>query len=329
MKPLLTATAVLMTSPAVAEVPGVVTDTPVIHSLVSQVMGELGEPALLLDRGGDPHSFQLRPSQAATLADADLLFWVGPALTPWLERALDGTGLSGEAVALLDAEGVKVLEYGEAHDDHGHDDHAHDDHGHDEHAHDDHGHDDDAHDDHGHGDHAHEGADPHAWLDPANAAVWLGVIADHLSEADPANAATYAANAAAAIGALDALDAEIRGALAPVGDQPIFVFHDAYAYFAAAYGVNVAGTIALGDAADPGAQRLAGIRDELQTEGAACVFAEANHDPGYVNAVIEGTGIRTAVLDPSGALLDPGPDHYARTLRDLATTIAGCVTAGG
>ncbi len=309
MKPLLTATAVLMTSPAVAEVPGVVTDTPVIHSLVSQVMGELGEPALLLDRGGDPHSFQLRPSQAATLAEADLVFWVGPALTPWLERALDGTGIAGEAVALLDAEGVKVLAYGEAHDDHGHDEHSHD--------------------DHGHGEHAHEGADPHAWLDPANAAVWLRVIADHLSEADPQNAAAYAANAAAAIGALDALDADIRATLAPVGDQPIFVFHDAYAYFAAAYGVNIAGTIALGDAADPGVQRLAGIRDELQKEGAACVFAEANHDPGYVDAVIEGTGIRTAVLDPSGALLDPGPDHYARTLRDLATTIADCVTAGG
>ena len=356
----------LTTAPAWAEVPRVMTDIPVVHSLTAQVMGDLGTPGLLLDRGGDPHSFQLRPSQARDLSQAGLLFWVGPELSPWLERALDGTGIAGEAVALLTVPGVTLLQYGDthadhadhadeaghAHDDHGHDDHGHEDHGHDHahgehahegHAHDDHGHDhakEEAHDhghDHGHDhasaadhhDHAHTGTDPHAWLDPANARAWLTAIADHLSEADPANAATYAANAEAARARLDALQAEIAATLAPAADAPIFVFHDAYAYLSQAFGVTIAGTIALGDAASPGAARLSDIRDRLQTEGAACVFAEANHDPGYVESVIEGTGIRTAVLDPSGATLDPGPDHYAATLRALATGIAGCVAGQG
>jgi zinc transport system substrate-binding protein len=203
------------TAPARAEVPAVVTDIAPVHSLVAQVMGDLGAPVLLLDRGADPHSFQLRPSQAAALSGADLVFWIGPELTPWLDRALQGTGSTGTAVSLLRVEGVTLRSYAEgadhgdhghdheaaaAQDDHGHDhDHDHDhDHGHDHghaeaEAHHDHGHDHghaeaEAHDDHGHGhDHAHEGTDPHAWLDPANARAWLTAIAGRLAEADPEN----------------------------------------------------------------------------------------------------------------------------------------------
>jgi zinc transport system substrate-binding protein len=81
----------LAAAPAAADVPVVVTDTPVVHSLVSLVMGDLGEPTVLVEPGADEHSFQLRPSQAAALADAGLVFWVGEELTPWLARALEAT----------------------------------------------------------------------------------------------------------------------------------------------------------------------------------------------------------------------------------------------
>lgn len=330
MRPALAAL-LLSAAPALAEVPEVLTDTPVVHSLVAQVMGDLGQPGLLLDRGGDPHAFQLRPSQARALNDADLLFWVGPELSPWLDRAVAGTGLAGQSVALLDVPGVSLLSYGDDHA--GHDDHAdHDEHaGHDHADHDehDHGHDDHAQDTGGAHDHAHDGTDPHAWLDPANARAWLTAIAAHLSEADPANAATYGANAAAAAAAIVSAEAEVRGILAPVGDAPFYVFHDAYAYFARSFGLTVAGTITLGDAASPGAARLSEIRNRLQTDGAACVFAEANHDAGYVRAVIEGTAIRSAVLDPAGTTLEPGPGHYAATLRGLAQGIADCIVPRG
>ena len=77
----------LLATPTLAEVPAIVADTPVTASLVQQVMGDLGQPALLLDKGADPHDFQLRPSQARALQDAGLLVWVGPDLTPWLDRA--------------------------------------------------------------------------------------------------------------------------------------------------------------------------------------------------------------------------------------------------
>lgn len=362
-----------LAAPALADSPAVVTGTPVVHSLVAQVMGDLGTPVVLLDRGSDPHSFQLRPSQAQALAGADMLFWVGPELTPWLQRALDGVGSGAQNVALLAAEGVHLREYGhehghdhshddhehghddhdhehghddhghdQNHDDHGHDDHGHghDDHGHEhehehghddhddhghEHSHDDHGH-DHSHDDHDHGhDHAHDGLDPHAWLNTENAKAWLDVIAATLGAHDPANAATYAANADAAKAGIDSLTAQVQATLAPVGDSALIVFHDAYGYFAEQFGLNIAGTIALGDAAAPGAARLTELRAMLAEEGVVCIFPEVNHSSRYVDVVVEGTGVHVGVeLDPAGVSLEYGPGLYAELLTGLAQNISDC-----
>ncbi len=359
----------MMSTPLAADTLRVVTDFPVTNSLVSMVMGDTGTADLLLDRGGDPHSFQLRPSQARDLAQADLVFWVGEELTPWLARALAGVEADGKIVTLITAEGLRLREFGEdhghdhAHDDHAHDDHghnhAHDDHGHshahDDHAHDDHGHDhahdDHAHDDHGHNHaqddhahahgeghahdhpghdhdhgHAHTGTDPHLWLNTGNVEIWLARIAAELSDKDPQNAEIYAANAAAARAEIGQLRQDIATLLAPVGAAPLIVFHDAYGYFSEEFGVNVAGTIALGDAAAPGAQRLAELRAQLQQDGAVCIFPEVNHSARYVDVVVEGTDIRIGrALDPEGMTLEPGPMLYPSLMRTLAQSIADCV----
>ncbi len=317
-----------------AEVPEVVTDMPVVHSLVTQVMGDLGTPAVLLDQGADSHSFQLRPSQAAALSGADLLFWVGPEMTPWLDRAITGVGLRGEAISLLHAEGVTTRAYDDA-DPHDHGDgHGHDHgdgHGHDHaHGHDhDHGHDHGHDEAHGHEDHdhAHDGLDPHAWLDPENARVWLDVIAVELAEHDPENASVYQANAEAARAAIQEAEAQVAALLEPVGDTPIYVFHDAYGYFADHFGLNISGTVASGDAASPGAARLSALRDEAGQGAAVCIFPEAQHDPRQVELLAEGNDMRVgAPLDPEGSTLTYGPDLYTTLLLGLAQNIADCVT---
>ncbi|GGH49954.1 zinc ABC transporter solute-binding protein [Frigidibacter albus] len=349
----------LLAGAARAEVPAVVTDIPAVQSLAAQVMGDLGQPAILLEQGGNAHSYQMKPSQARALQNAHLIFWIGPEMTPWLDRAIEGVALSGKPVALLNAEGTFRQNYGDgahdhdgedhagheheaehehehehehedhdhAHDDHeddAHDDHAHHDHGHDDHAHDDH--DDHAHDDHDHDGHSHTGTDPHAWLDPANAQAWLGVIAAELAAADPENAATYSANAEAASAAVAALDTRIAATLSPVQGKPFVVFHDAYGYFAGHYGLDVAGTISLGDAAAPGAERLTEIRHLLEEEGAVCIFPEAQHDPKQVETLVEGTPVKLgAALDPSGSNLTYGPDLYAALLTTMADTLADCL----
>ena len=371
------AIAALAAGTAAADVPVVVTDTPVVHSLVAKVMGDLGEPVVLLEPGADPHSFQLRPSQAAALSDAALVFWVGEDLTPWLARALGSLSGDAEAVALLDVPGVRLMSYGDdahdhgddhahddhshddhAHDDHGHDDHGHDDHAHDDHGHDDHGHDDHAHDDHGHDDHghddhahddhahdngrahddhahdhdhdhAHDGVDPHAWLDPENAKVWTAAIARHLGEVDPANAATYAANAEAAALRIEAAAAEAAATLEVAHDRPIVVFHDAYGYFARAFDIEIAGAIALGDAAAPGAQRLRALQQQIGDEQIACVFREPQHDASIAESIASDAGIGIGTLDPSGSSLPYGPALYETLLTTLAASIADCVTTAG
>lgn len=305
--------------PAMAEVPKVVTDIHPVHALVSQVMGDLGAPVLLLERGASEHDFQLRPSQAADLADADLVVWVGPELTPWLDRALDGLGGDSAHLALLAAEGTTLRDFAKDGA------HLHGDAEAEESGHDDHGHEDHGHEDHAEEGHSHEGADPHAWLDPANAKLWLNVIAAELGRIDAANAATYAANAAAAATQIDALDAEVAALLAPATNTPLIVFHDAYGYFAAHYGLQVFGSIALGDATAPGASRLAELRAGVEGAAKLCLFPEAQHDDGLVQQLADGTGASIgAALDPNGSTQEPGPEAYAGLLRGLATAIADC-----
>jgi zinc transport system substrate-binding protein len=269
---------------------------------------------------------------------------MGPDMSPWMERALEGTQPAAAQVALLGVEGTELRAYGTADgDDHGHaDDHAdgHDhghehEHGHDEgkaaaaaeheHWHDEAGHDEAGHDEAGH-DHAHDGTDPHAWLDPANAALWVAVIAAELGRIDPENAAAYAANAAAAAAGIGALDAGIAARLAPVAGKPAVVFHDAYGYFSGHYGLNVLGAIAPGDATSPGAAHLR----ELQAAAgeAVCVFPEANHDLGLAQQMADATGARLGQpLDPEGSGLEPGPELYATLMNGLADGLVACLAA--
>ena len=305
------------TLPAMAEAPRVVTDIHPVHSLVAQVMGDVGTPELLLERGASEHDFQLRPSQAAGLAEADLIVWIGPELTPWLDRALDGLGEDAAKLGLLAVPGTMTQDFSEngAHSGHDHD-HDH------EHAHD-HEEPAKAADDHGH---SHDGLDPHAWLDPANAQVWLTAIAAELGRIDPANAATYTANANTAAADIAALDAELAATLAPLQGKPIVVYHDAYGYLAAHYGLDIFGSVALGDATAPGAARLAELRDGVAAGTPVCLFPEAQHDPGLIEQVAEGTGARIGgALDPNGSMQDPGPGAYAALLRSLAQTMVDCV----
>jgi zinc transport system substrate-binding protein len=313
-----------------AEVPTVATDIPPVHALVAAVMEGVGEPALLMSGGGDAHDYQMRPSEAGALHNSNLLIWIGPEMTPWLARAT--ADREAPSLTLLGAGGSMTRAFAEAGADHadGHDHEGHSeghDHDHEEKhavAHgDEHDHAEDEAHDHGH---SHDGTDPHAWLDPGNAQAWLSLIAAELGRIDPDNAAAYIANAEAEAGRIAELDAEIAAMLAPVKDSPFVVFHDAYGYFAEHYGLSVAGSIAEGDAADPGAERLTALRGSVS--GAACIFPEVAHDPGLVQTVAEGTGARIGgALDPEGRGIEPGPGQYRALMEALARTIAECLTS--
>lgn len=326
--------ALLLTSTAAqAEVPRVVTDIPPVHSIVAMVMGDLGQPELLLGKGADEHDFQLKPSQMSAVTDAGLVVWIGPNLTPWLDSALVARNGEGAVLTLFDDVGTYKINYfvsepgvGEDHaegaEEESHDAHAEEE-GHDEAA-EEAGHDDHAEED-GH-DHGAGSIDPHVWLDPSTAQYWTGMIATELSRLDPENAATYAANAEAASAAIGAAEAEAKALLDPVKDRPFVTFHDAYGYYITYFSLTPAGTIALGDAASPGAARLSDLRATMEAGAALCIFPEVQHDPALVEQMAEGTGARIgAALDPVGSSLEPGPDAYAALITSTAKTIADCL----
>ena len=319
--------ALLTPSFAMADVPKVLTDIPPIHALVSTVMGDLGPPQLLLEPGANAHGYALRPSQARSLQGADLVVWVGPEMTPWLERALGSLGEGAAQLGLLAAKGTTVREFGDEGDGHGHDhDHEGHDHDHDHEGHDHDGHDHDDHAGHDHEGHSHEGIDPHAWLDPQNGALWLEVIAAKLAEIDPENAATYADNAARAKTEVQTLDAELKATLAPIAGKPFVVGHDAYGYFTDHYGLKVVGAVSLGDASSGGALHLQGLRKDLAEKQVICAFPEVGSESKQLEVLLEGTTVKLgALLDPEGAGLDAGPELYAQLMRKMGQTLVDCL----
>ena len=246
----------------------VVTSIKPIHSLVSAVMVGVGEPSLLVKGAGSPHTYSLKPSQAKQLQEADLVFWMGHDLEAFLENSIESVATNAKSVPLMDLHGLTKLEFreGGTFEDHGdHDDHKKDDHGHDDH-------DDHKKDDHGHDDHGHDGTDPHVWLDPINAKALVHEIEEALTESDPANAAAYEANAETMMSRLDDLVTEIDTVLEPVKGRGYVVFHDAFQYFEARFGVSAVGSITVSPEVLPGAERVAKLQDKVRDLGATCVF---------------------------------------------------------
>jgi zinc transport system substrate-binding protein len=338
--PLLLSTALCLglSTAAQAAGPNVVVSIKPIHSLVAAIMQGVGEPSLIVEGGASPHTYSMKPSNAAALQDADVVFWVGHGLEAFLEKPLETLGGKAKVVELEEAAGLETLPFREggafeAHDD-GDEGHAHEAEGaHDHQAenekHDDHGHDhaNAAETEEGH-DHAHGGTDMHLWLDPMNAKAMAKEIAATLEAADPQNADAYKANLEALDARIDQLDSEIADLVAPVKEKPFVVFHDAYQYFEKHYGVRVAGSITISPETLPGADRLSQIRAKVTDLGATCVFAEPQFEPKLINVVIEGTSAKAGTLDPEGGALDAGPDLYFDLMKGIGTSLRECLSSG-
>ena len=232
-------------STAIADVPSVATDIAPVHSLVSRVMRNVGEPNLIIPTIASPHMYNLRPSEAKALQDANLVFWMGDGLSPWMKNALGSLASDAKIIELLDQKETELLEFreGALFEEHDHDDH-------------------DDHDDHAHGKY-----DPHAWLSLSNAKNWLNLIAAQLSASDPKNAGIYFANAAEAREELESLIAEVNTLLDPVRGIKFVVFHDAYQYFEHTFDIQASGAIALGDASAPSPARISEVQGRIKEEG--------------------------------------------------------------
>jgi len=310
----------------------VVTSIKPIHSLASYLMEGVGSPDLIVDGYASPHGFALKPSHAKMLQEADLIFWVGEGLENFLEKPLKSIAKKAEKIELLEIKGLKKLKFREKnifdeHDDHGHEEEGHeedghDDHGHDEDGHDDHGHEEEGHDDHGHEGHAHGEYDPHIWLDPANAKTILNEMVEHLIENDEKNASIYKSNLDKALKDIDKLISDVNSEL----NQNIsfIVFHDAYQYFENRFNVKVLGAFTVNTDVMPGAEQLSEIREIIEHDKVGCIFSEPQFNPDIINAVAKDMDIKTGVLDPLGATLDPGKGLYFKLIKNMSNSFKGC-----
>ncbi|MGB0959515.1 MAG: zinc ABC transporter substrate-binding protein [Halocynthiibacter sp.] len=337
---LIAMSASLMAAPTYAA--NVVTDIAPVHGLVSMVMEGAGQPTLLVTQTASPHHFSLKPSQARDLERADVVFYVGEALSPWIEAPLSALAGNAAKVSLMEAKGVTTHSFRDTallkndNDDHdGHEDHdKHDDHdGHDKHDdhdthgedkhHDDH-HDEDAHMDHH--DHDHHGqVDPHLWLDPMNAILWLDTIADTLSKADPEHADLYHANAKKAVGSLTQQTTELSASLGALSNMGYVVQHDAYQYFEARFGLHPIGSISLSDATKPSAKRLSTLKAKLKSANISCAFKEPQMSHKLLNVVLP-KDTRIVDLDPIGAAIPLGVQFYPQFLDSLNTAFVTCAS---
>jgi len=307
----LTAAATFAGCTGMADVPNVAVDIAPVHSLVARVMQGVGAPKLIIQQGASPHEYNLRPSEAKALQDANLVFWMGERLTPWMENALESLANNAKIITLLEQEKTTLLDFRESalFEEHDPDEHGDEEPGEKE----------------GHDEHGHEMHDPHAWLSLENANTWLNLIAAQLSGTDPKNAGIYFANAAEARAEIEALMAEVTAMLDPVRDRDFIVFHDAYQYFETTFDFPASGAISLGDASDPSPARIAAIQNRVREEGINCVLAEPQFNRRLIATVLERTDTNTGVIDPLGVRLEKGPALYPQLIRNMAKTLVGCL----
>ena len=250
----------------------------------SRVGGDLVSVQNLTPPGVEPHDLELAPDDIEAIANADVIVYLGGGFQPAVEDAL-AEAEHAVTVDALDAVATNAAPASEAD----------------------------------------EGltVDPHVWLDPARYEEIVRSVSAALSEADPANEATYAANAEAYIGQIAALDEEFRVGLSDCERITIVTSHEAFGYLADAYGLTQVGILGLSPEAEPDPRRLAELRDLVQREGVTTIFAEELVSPKVAETLASEAGVQVAVLNPIESLTDAqeraGEDYLSLMRENLDT----------
>ncbi|MEH6403611.1 MAG: zinc ABC transporter substrate-binding protein [Sneathiella sp.] len=278
-----------------------------IHSLVKEVMGESGDPILLLRGYASPHSFQLKPSQLRKMHSARAVFYVSKSFETFLIRSFNGLPSSVAKISLMDASNIEIRPYREGgawavHEEEAH--HHETLEGRDDHAFDD---------------------DPHIWLDPENAVTIVRQIEGELGKLFPENKALYGANAKTLVAKIQSMDKRLTEKLAPVLTMPFVVFHDSYQYFEKHYGLRAVGSILLEPKSSPSIARLQEIRAKIKETKAKCIFREPQFSDKLVRTASEGSTIKSGLLDPLGSDLPQGVGLYIGLMETLADAMVSCL----
>ncbi|TAD77629.1 MAG: metal ABC transporter substrate-binding protein [Oscillatoriales cyanobacterium] len=259
--------------------PKVITTSTILLDLTERVGGDEVTVVGLLRPGDDPHIYEPVPRDTVLIEQADLILYNGYHLEPGLIKLIESANLRGAAVPI--GEVVKPLALTKA------------------------------------------GAlvpDPHVWGDARNAIAMVAAIRDRLSQLSPSDRAEFAANAAQLTARLERLDRWIRQQIQtiPAAKRYLVTTHDAFQYYARAYGIPVLGTlVGISTEEQPSAQTMARISQSIRRSGVKAIFAETTINPALIETVAAESGVPLAdqqlYSDSIGARGGPA-DSYEKML---------------
>jgi zinc/manganese transport system substrate-binding protein len=292
---LIVAAALLAATPALAmDKLKAVASFSILGDFVSRVGGDLVEVTTIVGPGGDAHVYEPRPDDAKAMAAAEIVFVNGLGFEGWMDRLVEASGYKGK-IAVTTA-GIAAAPMA---------------------------------DDHDHEEHDHDARDPHAWQDARNAAGYVDNIAKALCAADAEDCAAYGANAAAYKKELAALDEEIRATIArvPSDRRTVITSHDAFGYFAKAYGVTFLAPEGVSTESEASAKDVAKLITQIKAGKASALFVETVSDPRLIEQIARETGLKIGAALYSDALSPPGGPAatYIDMMRHNAKALAGAM----
>lgn len=280
--------------------PKIVADIGPVHALVQQVLGDIAQAELLLEGQFDIHDFAFKPSQAARLQDADVFFWVGADLSPWMAGPLNALAPNSQSIELIESDRIDVLTRREFKVN-GHDDHDHD-----------------------HSDHGHGNIDAHAWLDPAIAVAWVDDIAQALSVKMPDHREAIAMNAVQTKQEIAAKEQNIRVQFDGLEDLEFIVLHDALRYFENAFNLSVKGVVSTGGSHAHSPQAIRALQTVLADQQIDCALIEKGESKNAIARLFPGSSIAVVEVSLFGNATTTSPIRYADFLQDIADNFLEC-----
>ena len=279
-------------STALGDTYHVITTTSVFADLAKMALGDTAQIESIVPAGADVHTFEPSPSDVAMIQSADLIIANGLGLDGWIDALIDAAGKSPNDTLRL-GEGLDqesdwmYLRNAETPG----------------------------------------STDPHVWLDPQGAALYVNRIADRVSRNAPALAQRIALSSADGIKKIHAIDQDLTRAFSAIDPsrRKIVTMHDAFGYFARAYGIEIVGVAVASPGQDPSAQEIRALIDAIRESGVTALFSEVQLPSKVLDQIAAETGATVLQDLYSDALGAPPADSYLGVMRTNADAILGAL----
>ncbi len=269
----------------------VVTSIKPVYSLVAGIMQGVGQPELLLNSSQSPHHYSLKPSERHKLAQADLIFWIGPNLESFITRVLNGLDKNTKVVSLVNTEGLTLLPARSTNHDRKN---------------------------------QHSAIDIHIWMNTTNIEKMMDEITQQLIRIDPDNSWQYKNNSKILRKKIETIKNELSSKLKNKR-SPFLTYHDGYQYFEEEFNLKNVGFISSGSEIQPSARHIQAMKKLIRTQSVQCVFYDAPTEPPIMASLLAGSSARAIELDATGIRLAADKNTLWQIMQKLGESFQNCL----